>query len=118
LSRQLDLDSFDRPVLFGSLETVTVDRGIDDRFWGPAPTEALPEDEQDDSRGEDVAAMARLATEDIDTDDLLALIADPDATGQPDTGTQARGGAVRGAADKGRRGQGNVRRGGNARRRA
>jgi hypothetical protein len=39
LNKQPDLDTLDRPVLFGPLETVTVDRGIDDRWWGPAPTE-------------------------------------------------------------------------------
>jgi hypothetical protein len=42
LSRQPDLFSAERPVMFGTLETVTVDRGIDDRWWGPAPAGAIP----------------------------------------------------------------------------
>lgn len=76
LTRPLDMDSLDRPVLFGPLETVTVDRGIDDRWWGPVPVEAMQEEDQDQPPGEEAAAMARLATEDVDTEDLLKLVTD------------------------------------------
>jgi hypothetical protein len=90
LNKQPDLDSLDRPVLFGPLETVTVDRGVDDRWWGPVPTEALPEEEPEESSGEEALAMARLATEDIDTDDLLTLVADPESEPKPETATPSR----------------------------
>jgi len=74
LTMQPDLYSLDRPVLFGPLETVTVDRGIDDNWWGPAPADAMPEEEPDELPGDEALAMARLATEDVDTDDLLTLL--------------------------------------------
>lgn len=76
LTRPPDLDYPDRPVLFGPLETVTADRGIDDRCWGPVPTEAMPDEEQDQPPGDEAAAMARLANEDVDTEDLLKLVTD------------------------------------------
>jgi hypothetical protein len=45
LTRPLDLFSLERPVVFGALETVTVGRGIDDRWWGPAPADLAAEEE-------------------------------------------------------------------------
>ncbi|MEV8547762.1 hypothetical protein [Streptomyces sp. NPDC051572] len=49
LCQDADLFTEARPVQFGELATMTVDRGIDDRWWGPAPSGAVPEDDQDAS---------------------------------------------------------------------
>lgn len=76
LGRQPDLFSPSRPVLFGALETVMVGRGIDDRWWGPAPADAAPDEDQDLSPADGALAAAELAAADIDTDDLLALLND------------------------------------------
>ncbi|HEY5987843.1 MAG TPA: hypothetical protein VIV12_15940 [Streptosporangiaceae bacterium] len=76
LNRPPDLFSPGRPVLFGALETVTVGRGIDDRWWGPAPPDAAPGEDQDLSPADGALAAAELAAADIDTDDLLAMLTD------------------------------------------
>src|SRR5205807_1959802 len=68
---------------FGDLLTVTVDRGIDDKWWGAAPVEAAPDDEPGDSPS-DRAAAADLVAAGIDTDDLFTLFTDPELQPQPD----------------------------------
>jgi hypothetical protein len=78
LSQQPDLFSPGRPVQFGPLETVTVGRGIDDRWWGPAPSDATANEEHDVSAAREALAAAELAYADIDTDELLVLITDAD----------------------------------------
>ncbi|MFC0437403.1 hypothetical protein [Kutzneria buriramensis] len=45
-----DLFSTPKLIRFGELETLTVDAGIDDRYWGPAPvgSESGPDDPEPD----------------------------------------------------------------------
>jgi hypothetical protein len=87
LTRPLDLFTPERPVTFGALATVTVDRGIDDRWWGPAPAEAIHDEELEHSQAADALAVAQLAAADIDTDDLIALVTGPsDESEQPAAG--------------------------------
>ena len=86
LTRTPDMFSLDRPVLFGALETVTVGRGIDDRWWGPAPADATPD--EDPSPADGALAAAELAAADIDTDDLLALLTDASTEPEKVTGRQ------------------------------
>jgi hypothetical protein len=69
---------FERPIQFGPLETVTVGRGIDDRWWGPAPVEVTPDEEPDHTQTEEVLATAALTAADIDTDDLATIVTGPD----------------------------------------
>jgi hypothetical protein len=88
LGRQPDLFSLDRPVLFGALETVTVARGIDDRWWGPAPADALPHEDHDHSPAAGALTAAALAAADIDTDDLLSLLTDAGTEPEPVTDSQ------------------------------
>ena len=76
----------ERPIGFGPLATVTVDRGIDDRWWGPAPVELTPDEEPDQAEAEEVVATALLSEADIDTEDLAAIVTGPD----PKTGGSAR----------------------------
>jgi hypothetical protein len=69
-----DLFTPERPVTFGALATMTVGRGIDDRWWGPAPAAAPSEEDQEHSPAAGALAAAELAAADIDTDDLIALL--------------------------------------------
>jgi hypothetical protein len=89
LGRQPDLFSLGQPVLFGALETVTVGRGIDDRWWGPAPVDAASDDDQGLSLADSAVAAAELAAADIDTDDLLALLTDATTDPEPAPGRQS-----------------------------
>lgn len=89
LGRQPDLFSLDRPVLFGALETVTVGRGIDDHWWGPAPVDATPDEDEDHSPADVALAAAELAAADIDTEDLLALFTDASTEPEPTTDHQS-----------------------------
>jgi Domain of unknown function (DUF4365) len=77
LTRPLDLFTPERPVTFGTLATVTVGRGIDDNWWGPAPAEAVPEEDQEHSPAAEALAVTELAAADIDTDDLVDLLTGP-----------------------------------------
>lgn len=86
LTRPPDLFTLDRPVFLGALETVTVGRGIDDRWWGPTPAEAAPDDDHEQSPAASLLATAELAEADIDTDDLAILLADPGAEPDPVAG--------------------------------
>lgn len=85
-----DLFNSDRQLRFGDLLTVTVDRGIDDKWWGAAPVEAAPDDEPGDSPS-DRAAAADLAAAGIDTDDLFTLFTDPELQPQPDAPSHGAG---------------------------
>jgi hypothetical protein len=67
-------------VTFGTLETVTVDLGIDDKLWGPAPAEVIADDEPE-ATADAAAAQAELAAAGLDGEDLLSLIQAPDDTG-------------------------------------
>ena len=69
----------ERPIGFGPLATVTVDRGVDDRWWGPAPVQPTPEAGPDQAEAEDAVATALLSAADIDTDDLAAIVTGSDA---------------------------------------
>lgn len=77
LTRPLDLFTPERSVTFGALATVTVGRGIDDNWWGPAPAGSAPEEDQEHSPAAEALAVTALAAADIDTDDLAALLTGP-----------------------------------------
>ena len=102
LTRPLDLFSPGRPVVFGALETVTVGRGIDDRWWGPAPADPAAEEDHELSRAESALATAELAAADIDTDDLAALLTGTSAESEPAASPQSRSGGARAAPAAGR----------------
>lgn len=82
LAPQPDLFTPERPVVFGSPETVTVASGIDDRWWGPAPA-ALAEEDTDHTDLASETAMVLLAARDIDTEDLLALLTESESGPDP-----------------------------------
>jgi hypothetical protein len=84
LTPQPDLFSHELPVVFGPLETVTVHSGIDDNWWGPAPTAAMTAEEPGHQAAADAAAAADLVTHDIDTDDLFALVTAAEPEPQPE----------------------------------
>jgi hypothetical protein len=88
LTPQPDLFSPELPVMFGPLETVTVHSGIDDNWWGPAPTTAMTVEEPRQQAADDAAAAADLVTHDIDTDDLFALITEAEPEPQPEAPQQ------------------------------
>ena len=93
LIRPLDLFSLECPVVFGALETVTVGRGIDDRWWGPAPVDLAAEEEgHEQSRAAAALAAAELAAADIDTDDLAALLTGTSDGSEPVANRQSRSG--------------------------
>jgi hypothetical protein len=77
LDRHPDLFSQINPIRLGRPASVKVDRGIDDRWWGPAPSGAMPEGDLEDSQADDALAEAALASADIDTADLLTLLEEP-----------------------------------------
>ena len=68
---------------FGPLETVTVEAGIDDRWWGPAPTDVRADEEADGDQESNSSVMARLTAADVDTDDLLTLFVEPEPQSTP-----------------------------------
>lgn len=72
-----DLFSFPKAIRFGDLEAFTVDAGIDDRYWGPAPAAASSESEDRDSDDVGSEAYDEEAAEEVA--ELLALFADVDA---------------------------------------
>lgn len=65
-----DLFSSPKLIRFGELETLTVDVGIDDRHWGPAPVGSEPDDPEQDE-----AALEPSDDEAPEVADLLALFA-------------------------------------------
>ena len=77
LSRQQSLfDEHPRSITFGELAAFEVDRGIEDKLWGPAPGDAA--EERSDSTAEQAGADAVLAAAGIVTRDLLSMLADDD----------------------------------------
>ena len=86
LSRQQSLfDEHPRSITFGELAAFEVDRGIEDKLWGPAPAGAA--EERSDSTAEQAGADAVLAAAGIATRDLLSMLADddPEQSDIPDT---------------------------------
>ncbi|MGH3249269.1 MAG: hypothetical protein ACRDOI_24110 [Trebonia sp.] len=83
-----DLFSSELPVVFGPLETVIVHSGIDDNWWGPAFTAAMPAEQPRHQAAVDAAAAADLVTHDIDTDDLFAMVTEAEPEPQPEAGQQ------------------------------
>ena len=80
-------------MVFGALETVTVGRGIDDRWWGPAPADLAAEEEgHEQSRAAAALAAAELAAADIDTDDLAAVLTGTSDGSEPVANWQSRSG--------------------------
>jgi len=80
----------ERPIQFGPLATVTVGRGIDDRWWGPVPVEVVSDEEPDQTRAEEALATAALSAADIDADDLAAIVTGPDAKQPVSSSAQRR----------------------------
>jgi hypothetical protein len=77
LSRPQSLfDDHPSTITFGELAAFEIDRGIEDKLWGPAPADA-PEDDSD-STTEQAGADAVLAAAGIGTGDLLSMLADDD----------------------------------------
>ncbi|XRQ09245.1 DUF4365 domain-containing protein [Actinomadura welshii] len=72
---QGDLLTANTMLTFGSLLTFEVDRGIDDNWWGPAPTQASADDDAPIRR--DPKLEQQLQDADVDHDDLLALLDEP-----------------------------------------
>jgi hypothetical protein len=79
LTQQPTLFASAKTLIFGDLETFEVDRGIEDRLWGPAPVQ--PRDDDTDEHLDQAEVQATLAAVGIETDDLFAL--DDDGT-EPD----------------------------------
>lgn len=82
LRGESDLFSADGFVKFGDLATVTVPRGIDDKWWGSAPVEVATDDDERGDPKQELEARAELAAVGIDADDLLSL-SESDETVQP-----------------------------------
>ena len=86
-----DLFSAPKLIRFGDLQTVRVNTGIDDQYWGPAP--AAAESESEDRRVDDVGSDSDDEADSEVVADLLALFAegeDLDA-GNSDAGWSSRG---------------------------
>ncbi|MDT3446035.1 DUF4365 domain-containing protein [Pseudofrankia sp. BMG5.37] len=82
LTRPADLFAAERALGFGALATFEVDRGIDDRLWGPAPAQTAAEDPEGSATT--AAVDAGLAAAGVDAADLLALDDDgPDDDAPP-----------------------------------
>ncbi|GAA2271755.1 hypothetical protein GCM10010415_43090 [Streptomyces atrovirens] len=101
LNQDVDLFTEPRPIQFGELATMTVDRGIDDRWWGPAPSGVAPEDDQEPSSAGQENLDTVLAAADADTQDLLRLLQGGSSDG--DAGAARRKGAGNKARSAGRR---------------
>jgi hypothetical protein len=80
LTQQPTLFASAKTLIFGDLETFEVDRGIEDRLWGPAPVQPRDDDDTDEHLDQ-AEVQATLAAVGIETDDLFAL--DDDGT-EPD----------------------------------
>ena len=77
----------ERLIGFGPLATVTVDRGIDDRWWGPAPVELTPDEEPDQAEAEEAVATALLS----DCTVTVGTPGSPGATGGKSAGIGTTG---------------------------
>lgn len=81
-----------KPVEFGNLLTVQVERGIDDKRWGPAP-EADGDELQERALREKDAVTAELASVGVDTEDLMLLLDGPDEDMSAEPGADHQNGA-------------------------
>lgn len=74
-----------KPVEFADLLTVQVERGIDDKRWGPAPV-ADGDELQERALREKDAVTAELASVGVDTEDLMLLLdgSDEDSSAELD----------------------------------
>jgi hypothetical protein len=86
---QGDLLTSDTMLTFGSLLAFEVDRGIDDNWWGPAPTQAGDEPTASVHPG----LEQELRNAGVDQDDLLSLLEEP--PGPPQAVPAPRGRAGR-----------------------
>jgi len=79
-----------KPVEFADLLTVQVERGIDEKRWGPTPATGGDELQECALREKD-AVTSELASAGIDTQDLLLLLDDPeeDPAAEPGAGDRA-----------------------------
>lgn len=101
LTRQPDLFTAEKALIFEDLAKFEVDRGIDDRLWGPAPEQAVDEETDDSTDG--AAVDAALAAAGIETADLLFALDDgereddetPATPIEPQPKTRRRGAAAR-----------------------
>ena len=73
---------------FGALLSFEVDRGIDDAWWGPAPSTSADDDAPEAEADEDVAATLDRAG--IDQGDLLSLLNEPSEPAQAADGPASR----------------------------
>lgn len=84
----------EKALVFGELEAFDVERGIEDRLWGPAPVQVRDEDADDPTDGAEVEAA--LAVAGIETADLFALdddgadLDEPPASGSVDAPPKPR----------------------------
>jgi hypothetical protein len=85
-----DLLTPSKPVEFADLLTVQVERGIDDKRWGPAPA-ADGDELQERALREKAAVTAELASVGVDTEDLMLLLdgSDEDSSAEPDADHRA-----------------------------
>lgn len=79
LTRQPDLFGADRTLTFGELKAFEVERGIEDKLWGPAPVQ-VGDDEPDDTTNQ-AEVDASLTAVGIEAADLFAL--DDDSPDEP-----------------------------------
>lgn len=78
LTDEPNLFSRPRPLRFAPLLTVDVDRGIDDRWWGAAPSNAASDEDRDEHVDARRDPDTDLATADIDLEDLFTLLDEPE----------------------------------------
>jgi hypothetical protein len=71
LTQPPHLFASEKALTFGDLAAFEVDRGIDDRLWGPAPVQ--PRDDDTDEAADHADTEAALAAVGIETADLFAL---------------------------------------------
>lgn len=71
LTQPPHLFAAEKALIFGGLATFEVDRGIDDRLWGPAPVQ--PRDDVADDAADRADVEAALAAAGFETADLFAL---------------------------------------------
>jgi hypothetical protein len=83
-----------KPVEFGNLLTVQVERGIDDKRWGPTP-EADGDELQERALRETDTITAELASVGVDTEDLMLLLDSPDEDLPAETGADHQNGTGR-----------------------
>lgn len=85
LTQPPDLFAKEMTLIFGDLKTFDVDRGIEDRLWGPAPIQHRDDDADDTAENSRVEAA--LAAMGIETGDLFAFDDDGPDVEEPSTTT-------------------------------